>query len=115
MGMTNEQREQAAADLEAARDVLDSEGWIRGQLSSEDGYCLVGAIWAGVRDEMRDATFPQAAQAALIAYLQLAYPDETRDAEGQVIAHVNDHVLRDRQEAMDVLAKAAIATRERVD
>jgi hypothetical protein len=112
MGMTNEQREQAAADLEAARDVLDSEGWIRGQLSSKDGYCLIGAVWVGARNDGDRAIF---AQVALIAYLQQAYPDETRDAEGRVIAHINDHVLRDKQEAMDLLAKAAIATRERVD
>jgi hypothetical protein len=49
-------------------------------------------------------------------YLRRAYAAELEDrATGSsVVYYVNDHLLRDKQDAMDVLAKAAAAAREGV-
>jgi hypothetical protein len=111
--MTGEEREQAARDLESAREALARRGWIRRRFSTEDGVCLHGAVWAGVgndADRVTVALFP------LHAYLCRAYAAELQDKAGwtSVVFYVNDHLLRDKQDAMDVLAKAAATAREGV-
>jgi hypothetical protein len=114
MDLTSERHEQAARDLELAYAVVDSEGWIRHRLSSPDGRCLQGAVWKGAGNDLDRVTV---ALVSLREYLRRAYAAELkgRPTDGLSAVHyVNDHLLRDKEDALDVLAKAAVAAREGV-
>jgi hypothetical protein len=107
------QREQAARDLESAREAMDRKGWIRHRFSGADGMCLQGAVWKGAaNDEDRIL----AAHICLWEYLRRAYAAELEGKPTGLSAvyYVNDHLLRDKDDAMDVLAKAAVTAREGV-
>jgi hypothetical protein len=84
--------------------------------------CLRGAIQKVVyTDALNEQAFEQsrAAQAALTRYLAdsgllAAYTIQDADVVIDPVAWVNDHVLTDRQQALDLLEKAAVAAEERV-
>lgn len=105
-------REQAAHDLEAARDFYIDHEWMRRRFGDDTGGCLLRAIWHGAQG---DAVRIRAARLALDGYLEQAYAADLHRLEGHcdplLLTRVNDVLLHDKDDAMDVLAKAAIDVR----
>jgi hypothetical protein len=112
------QLEQAAADLDAAADVIDVRGWCRNRLKDEQGRtCAQGAVLVAIRGvsqplvlvTVKDAMRMDAAMQELRRYLAPLY--DGRDAS---VPYWNDLVARNQEEVTDALRRAAKDVRERV-
>ena len=81
---------QVAADLRAAADVLERDGWTRGAWLDEGRRCVAGALTKAVMDLHPDDNFDRAYQSAhdtLSGHLGTA-PMLWNDAHGRTAAEV---------------------------
>jgi translation elongation factor EF-Ts len=114
------QFEQAAADLDAAADVIDEKGWCRNKLKDEQGrMCAQGAVLVAIRGvsqppvlvTVKDRLRMDAAMDELKRYLALDVDGVQRHVS---VRYWNDLLAHTQEEVTDALRRAAKDVRERV-
>ena len=95
--------------LGQAAALIEKVGWIRGQYSSEHGYCAVGAItWAA-----RDHVDKEQAQSKLATVIKERFGTEFLDSkqypldDWAVIVTWNDDPFRTRDDVVNLLKELA--------
>ena len=98
---------QVAADLRAAADVLERDGWTQGSYTDDNGcYCAAGAVLKAMRYDLSEGGDYMRAVEAFEAVLRQVLRAGSSAPEGAVIAW-NDAAGRTAAEVIAALRAAA--------
>lgn len=89
--------QQAPPLIAAAAKVILQHGWVRGELCTENGYCIVGAIIAtGATEEVQD----------------IAFDFIRSECNSKIVSKWNDLTAKNKKEVVRMLERAARRARE---